>query len=386
MNIWRAASIVLLVASMAGCGDDDGNNNNNTPDAFIIHDVGIDARACGTATGGMLDFGQYDAQGFISWAGPLTGTIGGGMQMVYQFEFYGGIESSLAGTFDLKAGNQSNYSTCAICVRAFVLGADGMVAKQFFQSGGSITLTQDPLTNKHLIASLTNLQLEEVTVAQQTFVSTPVPGGECANFADYSVDHDRVPNAWTCAKADYDSTTNCNCMCGMPDPDCSIVTAPVAGCTTATPACFNDTCVAQPANDTCATAAALTIGTPVTGTTAGAARNYNLGLQGATCTGFAQPGPDTVYSLALTANQAITVTLSGTAATYDGSIALVGPGAAAICDASPITTCVAGADEMFDGQNETFTYTATTAGTYFVIVDAFGPNEGGTYTLNVTSP
>ena len=119
MNIWRAASTVLLVASIAGCGDDDGNNNN-TPDAFIIHDVGIDARACGTATGGMLDFGQFDEQGFISWVGPLTGTIGGGMEMVYQFEFYGGIEPSLAGTFDLKAGNQGNYSTCAICVRAFV--------------------------------------------------------------------------------------------------------------------------------------------------------------------------------------------------------------------------------------------------------------------------
>jgi hypothetical protein len=143
--------------------------------------------------------------------------------------------------------------------------------------------------------------------------------------------------------------------------------------------------VTPPANDTCAAAIPLVIGTPVMGSTAGAARNYNMGLEGATCTGFAQPGPDVVYSLALTANQTVTVTLSNTAPTYDGSIALLGPGAATICDAAPITTCVKGADATFDGQNETFTYTATTAGTYFVIVDAFGANEGGTFTLNVTS-
>lgn len=377
MTIVRA-SAVTFVALFAGCG---GSDNNKTPDAFIIHDMGIDARACESATPGMLDFNGFDAQGFITWDAPLTAP-GLGTTMTYQFEFYDNIEASLMGTFDLKAGNQANYSSCAICVRAFERDDQGQVVKQYFQSGGSITLTEDPFTNKRIVGSLTDLQLEEVTIAQQTFMSTPVPGGKCANFGSYAVDHDRVPNAWTCQHADYDSTTNCNCACGTPDPDCIINNVPVVGCTTGQ-ACFNDACVAAPANDTCALATALTLGTPVTGTTAGAQRNYSNGLEGTACTGFKQPGPDVVYSIDLTANQAITVTLSGLAADYDGSIALVGPGAATLCDANPIATCVAGADDKFDGENETFTYTATTAGTYYVIVDAYAPNVGGSFTLTV---
>ncbi|HEX5058818.1 MAG TPA: pre-peptidase C-terminal domain-containing protein [Kofleriaceae bacterium] len=379
MTIVRASGIAL-VALLAGCGDD-SNNNNKTPDAFIIHDMGIDSRACESVTPGMLDFNGFDPQGFVSWKGPITAT-GLGTNLEYQFEFYDNIESSLMGTFDLKAGNQSNYSTCAICVRAFERDAQGQVVKQYYQSGGSITLTEDPFTNKRLVGSLTDLQLEEVTIAQQTFVSTPVPGGKCGNFGGYAVDHDRVPNAWTCTHTDYDSGTNCNCVCGTPDPDCIINNATVVGCTTGQ-ACFNDACVAKPANDTCAQAVTLTLGTSVMGTTAGADRNYNAGLEGSACTGFGQPGPDVVYKIDLTANQAITVTLSGLAATYDGSIALVGPGADTLCDANPIATCVAGADDKFDGQDETFTYTATTAGTYYVIVDAYAPNVGGTFTLLV---
>jgi hypothetical protein len=386
MTIVRSAVILGLVmfSGCSGCNDD----TTKTPDAFIIHDMGIDARACGTLSPspGTLDFGEFNPMGFILWQGELTGDLGDGLRLVYQYEFYDNVEPSLAGTFDLHAGNQSNYSTCAVCVRAFALDSNDEVVKQYFQSAGSITLTEDPFTNKHMIASITGLQLEEVTVAQQTFVSTPVPGGKCGNFAMFNVDHDRVPNAWTCAKPEYDNGMNCNCMCGLNDPDCSMAAAPVAGCSVAMPACFNDTCVTPPANDTCATAIPLTIGTAVMGSTAGAGRNYNQGLEGATCTDFQQPGPDVVYSVALTANQAITVTLSNLAADYDGSIALVGPGAATICDANPITTCVAGKDAGFDGTNETFMYTATTAGTYFIIVDSYSPAVGGTFTLNVTSP
>ncbi len=307
---------------------------------------------------------------------------------MYRFEFYDGIESSLSGTFDLTAGNQNNYSTCAVCVRAFTLDADGNVVKQFFQSGGSITLTEDPFTNQKVVGSLTDLQLEEVTIDSQTFVSTPVPGGTCATFGSYSVDHDRVPNAWTCAHTDYDEGTNCNCVCGLPDPDCYVdPTLPVAGCTTAGDACFNDACVTPPTNDTCAdadAATAITIGTPVTGTTAGAGRNYDAGLEGATCTGFSQPGPDVVYKLTLATDQSITVTLSNVAAENDPSVALVGPGTAALCDAAPIATCVAGADGGLSGENETFTYAAT-AGDYYIIVDSYSPAVGGAFTLTVTT-
>jgi hypothetical protein len=124
------AVATLLLAAAAACGDDGGSNNPKPDAAMITPDMAIDApsRVCGTGTGGTLELTDFSAEnGFALWSGPMTGTIGGGADLVYQFEFYGEIEPSLAGTFDLTAGNQSNYSTCAICVRAFALDANGEV-------------------------------------------------------------------------------------------------------------------------------------------------------------------------------------------------------------------------------------------------------------------
>jgi hypothetical protein len=142
------------------------------------------------------------------------------------------------------------------------------------------------------------------------------------------------------------------------------------------------------------TAIPLVIGAAaVSGTTIGAHDNYDAGLEGASCTNFAQPGGDVAYSVVLAASTGYTFTLAGLDATYDGSLSLVGPAAdATACTANPITTCVAGADAGANGATETFSYTtpAAGAGTYYVIVDSFAPvtapNSEGAFTIGVTSP
>ncbi|HEY5951278.1 MAG TPA: hypothetical protein VIV40_37555 [Kofleriaceae bacterium] len=378
--------MVLLggVAGCVGCGD----NGNSKPDAFIIHDTSPDSRNCGTAMSGTVDFDSYaqftNGTEKLSFVAPITG-IPTQNNVNFVFEFWSGIETPLSGTFALHDGNQANYSSCAICLLAVETDSQGIV-KTYFQSGGSITLTEDPFTNKHMIASVTDLQLEEVDIAQDAS-STPVVGGSCVSFGSFTADHDKVPNAWTCTHTEYGAGSACDCKCGTPDPDCLVDSASVVGCTT-TEACFNDACVTPPMNDTCADATAaafmLTVGTPVTGSTAGAHRDYSAGLDSQTCTGYLQPGPDVVYSVNLTMGTAYTITLSGLDPAYDGGVSLVGPGAATLCDAAPITTCVAGADDKFDGQTETFTYTPTADGTYFLIVDGYSAEDGGAFTLNVT--
>jgi len=373
-----------LLLALVACGGGGKKANPDAPQQQV--DAAPDARVCTTLTNGTTDILGYDATNKVIVFGGPGGDAGDGNPLKLQFEFYGGIEPSLAGTFDLSQGNQTNYMTCAVCVRAFSVDAQGNPIKEFFQTGGSVTLTEDPLTNEHLVASFSNIQLQEVTIDQQTFASTPVAGGLCTSYGSFNVDHDKVPNAWTCQHTAYQDGTTCDCMCGgtsgIMDPDCAIANATVNGCTSGQ-VCFKDGCVTPPANDTCGTAVALTLGTPVTGTTIGATNNYSDGLQGTTCTGFMQQGADVAYSIALTANQAITVTLSGLDATYDGSVALLGPGAATICDAAPIATCVAGADANPEGTTETFTYTATTAGTYYILVDSFYATEAGAFTLTV---
>lgn len=144
-------------------------------------------------------------------------------------------------------------------------------------------------------------------------------------------------------------------------------------------------CVPKSANDTCQTAVALTVGTPVNGTTGGATSNYNAGLEAATCTGFSQKGRDVAYKATLTAGTQYTFTLTNVTPEFDPSISIVGPGAATVCDAATIT-CDAGADANTAGMGETVTYTPTTTGTYYVIVDSFDDTFGGSFTLTATSP
>ncbi|MDX2091305.1 MAG: hypothetical protein SFX73_25830 [Kofleriaceae bacterium] len=473
-------------ASLLACGDDGGGNT--TPDAPGGSDASVDSGpSCTTVT---LDpaflFNTDSDDSFINWSQDVTSSLGSGAAFL-NWEFYAG-GSALSGAINLASGDQANYKTCSACVRLIVINEAGdAIEKQFFQSGGTLNLTEDPFTNQVLAGSTTDLTLTEVTIADD-YTSTPVSGGTCISLGSLTLAADAVPAEWTCQKAQYNDGATCNCACGAHDPDCDIDNAPVAGCTgnqvcgsedtcidvcsvnnpaTGCPAnsfcgyetadrdvCYTDNmlkdaaalggtcasatplfcavngsniatglcdkfekddlkcntacdtaadcggggaicapvigtkgiCVTPPTNDTCETATALTIGgAAITGNTGGATGNYNAGLETATCTGFSQAGGDVAYSVALTANQAITVTVSAVSARFDPSVAIVGPGAASVCNANPIA-CLKGADAGVGGAGETFTYTAATAGTYYIIVDAFDTTQGGGFSIAVTSP
>ncbi|NVB80466.1 MAG: hypothetical protein HOV81_18885 [Kofleriaceae bacterium] len=467
------------------CGGDDGPGKV-TPDASVppMEDSNTGPMCTETAIAPTQTLADSNEDAIL-WSGPVTTNLGATGDTLVQFEFYSGLDN-LTAPIDLAAGNQANYQTCAACIRVLAINAAGnMIEKQYFQSGGTLTLTEDPFTHQRMVGSVTNLSLVEVTV-DDMYKSTPVPGGVCLSLGNLTLNADAVPAEWTCPKADYADGATCNCACGAHDPDCDVANAPVAGCTGAqvcgdedtcidvcnvlsTPPvgcpagtcgfysstqdiCYTDAtavdaaalggtctsttalfcgvtntvatgicdvfegddlgcrkacddaadcaagqlcsaivgtkglCITPPANDTCETAATLTIGTPVTGNTGGSTSNYNTGLETTACTGVSQKGGDVAYQVTLAANQAITVKLTNVSPNFDPSVALLGPGtAAAVCNANPVA-CLKGADAGLDGANETFTFTATTAGTYFVIVDTFYQTQGGKFTLTVTSP
>jgi hypothetical protein len=410
------------------------------------------------------------------WRGAVPTDLGG--DSFINFEFYTGIA---AGTFDLTMGDNANYGTCEACIRVVTVDADGNLVKQYFQDGGTMTLSVDPLSTKHMTGTATGVSLIEVTIDPDTFMSTPVVGGTCLSLPDLTLNAGPAPLAWTCTETQFDDGTTCDCACGAHDLDCDLDAAPIAGCTAAQ-TCSQDACVAtcnvlstppqgcttgtcgyqndahdicyadpaavstaalgaacaagpifcaanntvatglcdvfsrddetcrkacdanadclgtelcvpilttkglcvpKVANDTCQTATTLT---PVNGTTGGGVGNYDAGLQAATCTGFSQPGADVVYKVTLTAGQTITATLDQVTPDFDPSLSILGPGtAAAVCDIASVV-CDKGADANFAGEGETFQYTTTNAGTYYVIVDSFSANQGGSFRLTVTSP
>ncbi|HUS27367.1 MAG TPA: hypothetical protein VMZ53_02630 [Kofleriaceae bacterium] len=390
--------VCLLMSSLLACGDDGGGHVHGIPDAKPA-----DAQVCQAVTGSALDyFGYRAASGengaAIFWTGEL-GTIDG-ETLYYDLEFWDGIDT-LTGTIDLGAGNQTAYDTCAVCILGYTLDDNGDIARAFFQSGGTMNLAADPVATKNLNATVSGLTMVEISTAD----STPIAGGPCLNYADATLTHDAVPNAWTCDHGKYNSGGNCTCKCGIVDPDCTDAStaATVEGCNGTTEnACFrtadatNTQCVVRPANDTCETAgAALTIGTPVTGTTAGAKHDYDKNLDEATCTnavayGYSVPGPDVVYQVTLTQGVPYTITLNGLGSKIDMGVAVVGPAPgtnpASICKtgAPPITNCVAGKDDGGNGIAETFQYTPSATGLYYIIIDSWNYNVGGMFTLNVS--
>ena len=211
-----------------GSGSGSGSGNNCTP-------VAIAAQERDTASSAMS----------AVWRGAVSTDLGGGAGSTsnMSFEFYSGIEPSLVGSFDLTAGNQNNYMTCATCVRVVTVDGMGTIVKQYFQDGGTLTLSADPITSKHMKGTISNLSLIEVTVDSMTFTSTPVTGGVCLSLGTMTLDAGPAPLAWTCPATAYEDGTTCDCACGAHDPDCDLAAAPVAGCATAQTCAANDTCV-----------------------------------------------------------------------------------------------------------------------------------------------
>jgi hypothetical protein len=132
-----------------------------------------------------------------------------------------------------------------------------------------------------------------------------------------------------------------------------------------------------PPNDVCAGAIELLCGTVgLSGTTQFANNDYTpiaSGLGG--CTGYAALGKDVVYLIAAGAGDSVDLTYTSAA---DASIYI-------LTDCStPTTSCVAGRDSTVSGQPEHLVYTFPTTGAYFLILDNYGTNAGGAWTLTGT--
>lgn len=129
-----------------------------------------------------------------------------------------------------------------------------------------------------------------------------------------------------------------------------------------------------PVDDTCDGALALercTSGT-LSGDLTPYANNYDPGSGGCT-DGFPEAGKDQVKLLNLQAGDV--VNLSYTQLNADAAVYIITD-----C-ANPAGSCVVGADATVTGQAETINWTATAGGTYYLILDCYGTDAGGAYTL-----
>lgn len=189
----------------------------------------------------------------------------------------------------------------------------------------------------------------------------------------------RYPVGWTCRGDTYEDGVTCDCNCGVRDSDCYDPSRPIAGCA-ATESCLPDgSCAPIPANDTCASALPLSIGT-TTGSTTGGVNDYTFVRDAGGCIAVEEDGPDVVYAVDVAAGQTLTVVGR---ASFNLALYLIGPGAPTVCDRTS-TACVAGVEATSGTDPETLVYTATTSGTYYLVVDAFFFEFMGDFTLETT--
>ena len=277
---------------------------------------------------------------------------------VLRMEFFGDTNPPAAfapGTIQIGAlAIDQNYSSCANCVLV-VNDADQI----FFAVDGQINITQFGTADGDVYAgTLTNVVLQEVTIASGTFVSTPVPGGDL----------------WCIDSMPFHAYLNVECV---GDGDCTDPAAPFCsngGCveclidddcdTTAGETCLQNVCFISPEGNTCDDAIVLTATATETGSFLGYTHNFNTaGTSG--CTGYGATGPDAVFEIELAAGQNLNVSYTLTGG--DASLYIVTDCAA------PTTTCLVGADNTFTGGTETVSYTngGATAQTVYVVLDAY---------------
>lgn len=123
--------------------------------------------------------------------------------------------------------------------------------------------------------------------------------------------------------------------------------------------------------DNCAAATVLPCGNvDLAGNTSCSVNDYSLPSGPTSCTTFSSAGRDQVLQVTVNAGGILDLTYTSTA---DASIYIL--------DTCSPLHCVAGIDATVSGQPEHLVYAFATAGTYYLILDSFGTNTGGAWTL-----
>jgi hypothetical protein len=220
----------LLFMSVLGLGCSSAPPPGDTPDvgrgdagsdASVGDDASGDAaRDAGTgciqASAGpwRLDFIDDVAVSYSSILTPMIGGVPYSLNVL--MERY---DVPYVGSFPLT-GDDANRGTCAHCIAAYT-GTD--MSRGFFAESGTLQLDTDPYTLR-LDATLTDVRLVEVTIeadATGAIHSVPVPGGRCIEIPSLEVDDRFAPDNWRCSADLYADGSDCQCNCGVYDPDCA---------------------------------------------------------------------------------------------------------------------------------------------------------------------
>jgi hypothetical protein len=139
-----------------------------------------------------------------------------------EFYWYSGLDGDATGTFQIEGSDDTQYATCARCVRII-----DQLQRDYLAVTGTVVIDEASQQNYgYPQAVVTDLTLIEVTINADTYISAPVANGACFHLA--SVTLDKPPVGWDCdddptggSDLGYYQDGDCDCGCGIVDVDCA---------------------------------------------------------------------------------------------------------------------------------------------------------------------
>jgi hypothetical protein len=237
----RGLSIAALGSAtlLLGCSKDPGTTGTGGGGATSATTTSASTDASTSSVGGSapcreLHLGKVHEHSNAYFEVDILENVDGPAKDYLSISFwYSPTQTLWSGPQDLGSDQNANFATCTTCVNVY---ADDAMGTVYFQAGGTLDLGTATIDWDGVDSvlwtdgSVKNAKFVEVYVDGETRVTTPVPGGKCFEIVDEKIAMTPPPPAWTCDVATYDDGGDCDCKCGVIDPDCSLPGVKVQGC------------------------------------------------------------------------------------------------------------------------------------------------------------
>jgi len=274
------------------------------------------------------------------------------------------------GPFDLAAGGNENYATCAQCLLVLE-DVDSTFGpnRVYFPTSGALTVdpSTPPITSAPLRATLEDVTLVEVTLDPNTWESTPVSNGQCLHvtYAQLGCGNDMIDSGETCDGAELggvdcaalgftDGTASCSAECQIDHSLCTGWT-----CDAFDLGVFGGTTLVS-VGDSC-------LGRPV----------FDAGKAGTSCTTRATAGREDLWTVTLHPGGRAEVVLIPTG--YEAALWVSGS-----CDDFDGTSCIGGSDAS-GIERVTIENSEAADAIFYLVADGRSLTDCGQYEIRVRS-